>query len=74
MIAYFALSSVAVIATMAWSGLFTWPVLRLSVMLIPIYALGVLLGARGFRHASEGAFRIFALALIAAAAVASLLG
>lgn len=73
MIAYFALSTIAVIATMAGNGLFTWPVLRLSIVLMPIYATGVLLGARGFRHASERAFRLFALGLIAAVALVSLI-
>lgn len=72
LIAYFALSSGAVIVTMAWVGLFTWPVLRLSIVLSPIYALGVLLGARGFRYASERVFRGFALSLIAVVAVVSL--
>ncbi len=72
MIAYFGLCSVAVIAMMGWSGLMTWPVLRLSIVLLPIYALGVLLGARGFRLAPERLFRAFALALIAAVAIVSL--
>lgn len=73
LIAYFALSSVAVIVTMLWAGLFTTPVLRLSVVLCPLYALGVLLGARGFRYASERVFRGLALLVIAGVALLSLL-
>jgi uncharacterized membrane protein YfcA len=49
-----------------------WPVLRLSIVLMPIYAVGVLLGARGFRIAPERWFRAFALGLIAAVAIVSL--
>jgi uncharacterized membrane protein YfcA len=71
-IAYFGLMSVAVIAVMAWHGLFTVPVLRLSLILMPLYALGVIIGARGFRYASEGFFRLFVLLLIAGVAVFSL--
>jgi uncharacterized membrane protein YfcA len=47
-------------------------VLRLSIVLMPIYAVGVLLGARGFRVAPERWFRAFALGLIAAVAIVSL--
>ena len=73
LIAYFALGSIAAIMTMAWAGLLTMPVLRLSIVLCPLYALGVLLGARGFRYASERMFRGFALVLIAIVAVTSLI-
>jgi len=72
MIAYFGLSAIAVIVIMLWTGLLTWAVLRLSIVLTPIYALGVLLGARGFHLAPERWFRTFALALIAAVAIVSL--
>ena len=72
MIAYLGLLSVAVITLMSWDGLMTWPVLRLSIVLMPIYAVGVLLGARGFRIAPERWFRAFALGLIAAVAIVSL--
>jgi hypothetical protein len=72
MIAYFGLSTVVVVSVMLWSGLLTWVVLRLSVVLIPIYAVGVLLGARGFRLVPERLFRVFALVLIAAVAIGSL--
>jgi hypothetical protein len=72
MIAYFGLSAIAVITMMSFSGLMTWAVLRLSIVLTPIYALGVALGARGFRLAPPRWFRTFALGLIAAVAIASL--
>lgn len=71
-IAYFGLMTVALIATMLWNGLFTGLVVGLSLILMPLYALGLVLGARGFRFASEHAFRYVALALIAAVAVFSL--
>lgn len=71
-IAYFGLMTVALIATMIWNGLFTSLVLSLSLVLMPLYALGLAIGARGFRFASEHSFRYVALALIAAVAVISL--
>jgi len=72
MIAYFGLLSIAVIALMSFTGLMTWAVLRLSIVLMPIYAVGVLLGAQGFHFAPERWFRAFALGLIAAVAIVSL--
>jgi hypothetical protein len=39
---------------------------------MPVYALGLAIGARGFRFASEHSFRYVALALIAAVALISL--
>ena len=71
-IAYLGLISLAVISVMAWHGLFTASVLRLSLILMPLYAAGLVLGARGFRYASEGFFRLFVLLLIAAVALFSL--
>ena len=72
LIAYFALSSIAVIVTMLWMGLFTGPVVRLSALLCPLYAVGVFVGAHGFRYATERVFRGSALLLIAAVALLSL--
>lgn len=71
-IAYFGLMTVALIATMIWNGLFTSQVLGLSLILMPVYALGLMLGAQGFRYASEKSFRMVALALISAVAIISL--
>jgi len=71
-IAYFGLMTVALIATMVWNGLFTAQVIGLSLVLMPVYALGIALGARGFRFASEHSFRYVALGLIGAVAVISL--
>src|SRR5258706_12527006 len=71
-IAYFGLMTVAVIATMIWSGLFTGLAIGLSVLLMPLYALGLILGARGFRFATDRSFRYLALGLIAAVAIVSL--
>lgn len=71
-IAYFGLMTVALIAVMLWNGLFTGLVIGLSLLLMPLYALGLLIGAQGFRFASEHGFRYLALGLIAAVAVFSL--
>jgi hypothetical protein len=71
-IAYFGLMTVAVIATMIWSGLFTSQVIGLSILLMPLYALGLFLGSHGFRYATDRSFRYLALGLIAAVAIVSL--
>lgn len=69
--AFFALITVASAATYASRGLVTAEVLKLSLVLGPTYALGLVAGARGFRLASERQFRLIAYAIIALAAVAS---
>ncbi len=71
--AYFGL--IIVITTVAYwiGGLFTPRILAASVLLAPVYGAAVWIGARGFRHTSDLAYRRFAFALITAIAISSFL-
>jgi len=71
-IVYFGLMTVALITTMIWTGLFTGQVIGLSILLMPLYALGLAVGARAFRLAGDRSFRTIALVLISAVAIISL--
>ncbi|MGY4304872.1 putative membrane protein YfcA [Bradyrhizobium sp. USDA 4369] len=54
------------------SGLITWDALKLALLIGPVYALGVALGASLFGRASEHVFRVICYALIAIAVIAGL--
>jgi hypothetical protein len=54
------------------AGLITSDSIRLSVLVGPVYALGVWLGSQLFGRASETLFRSICYALIAAAAIVGL--
>ncbi len=69
---FFALSEIALIVSYAVEGLFTTQWLALSVLLGIPFAIGVALGARFFRGASDQLYRRVAYAIIAFAAIASL--
>jgi uncharacterized protein len=68
---FFCTSVVAAISYVA-TGLLGLDVLLLSILTAPGYALGMFLGTRMFRLASERMFRRICFALIAAAALVSL--
>jgi hypothetical protein len=53
----------------AVSGLITWDALKLSLLIGPIYAIGVGFGASLFGRASEQVFRSICYALIAMAVI-----
>ncbi|GAB4067170.1 sulfite exporter TauE/SafE family protein [Ancylobacter sonchi] len=69
--AFFALVTVASATAYLSHGLIDGEVLKLSLVLGPAYAFGLVAGARGFRLASDRQFRLIAYAIIAVAAVAS---
>lgn len=69
---FFALATIASAAGYAWTGLFTHEVGRMSLLLGPLYAVGLFIGARAFRGASDAHYRKAAYAVIALAALASL--
>lgn len=66
---FFGASDLFSMASYAVSGLITWDSLKLSLLVGPIYALGVFFGASLFGRASERAFRAICYALIALAVV-----
>ncbi len=62
---FFGASDFFSVVSYALSGLITWDSLKLSLLIGPIYALGVAFGASLFGRASESVFRSICYALIA---------
>jgi uncharacterized membrane protein YfcA len=71
-ILYFAISTAITIVSYSLGGVLTMTVLKLAVVVAPIYALGLFIGARLFGIADESVFRRICYGLIAAAVVISL--
>ena len=71
-ILYFALSDVVSFASYLVSGILTTDTVKLSLLVGPVYALGLFLGARLFGVASETLFRRVCYSLIALAVIISL--
>src|SRR4051794_16605248 len=69
---FFGASDFFAMVSYATSGLITWDSLKLSLLIGPVYALGVAFGASLFGRASEQVFRAICYALIAIAVVAGL--
>ena len=69
---FFGASDFFSLVTYTASGLITWDSLRLSLLIGPIYALGVFFGASLFGRASETVFRRICYALIAIAVITGL--
>lgn len=70
--AIFGLLAVAAVVVQGLNGLLTAAVLREALMLLPVYVMGTLAGARLFRGAGDLLFRRLALGLCALAAFAAL--
>ncbi len=70
--AIFGLLSVVAGTTQWLNGLLTFDVLREALLLLPVYILATVTGARLFRHASEAHYRLVALGLCALVALAGL--
>lgn len=69
---FFAASDFFSVVSYALTGLITSDAIRFSLLVGPVYAIGVLLGAQLFGRASEALFRSICYALIAAAVVIGL--
>lgn len=69
---FFGASDVFSMVSYAASGLITWDSLKLSLLIGPIYAIGVAFGASLFGRASETVFRTICYALIGIAVIAGL--
>ena len=69
---FFGASDVFSMVSYAVSGLITWDALKLSLLIGPIYAIGVAFGASLFGRASERVFRAICYALIAIAVAVGL--
>jgi hypothetical protein len=66
MIAYFTIIFVGILITYGALGLVTAEVIWRIALMVPIYAVGVVIGTRMFGLASERTFRNIALATLAA--------
>jgi uncharacterized membrane protein YfcA len=71
-ILYFAISTTIAMVTYYFGGVMTWTVLKLCLVVGPIYALGLFIGSRLFGIADESTFRRICYALILVAVVISL--
>jgi uncharacterized protein len=71
-ILYFALTDIISFATYIAAGILTWDVVKLALLVGPVYGLGLFMGARLFGVASETLFRRVCYSLIALAAIISL--
>lgn len=69
---YFAMTDIISFGTYTAAGLISWDVVKLSLLVGPVYALGLFMGARLFGVASETLFRRVCYSLIALAAIVSL--
>jgi uncharacterized protein len=69
---FFGASDLFSMVSYAASGLITWDSLKLSLLVGPIYAVGVAFGASLFGRASETVFRTICYALIALAVIVGL--
>lgn len=72
LLAFFAVTTFISGVVFAWNGVLTLEVLRLAVLLMLPYGIGVAIGTYSFRIASEAVFRGVAYAVIAAAAIMAL--
>ena len=71
-ILYFAISIVIAIVAYTIAGVITLTVLKLCLVVGPVYGLGLFIGARLFGIADESVFRRICYALIAIAVLISL--
>jgi hypothetical protein len=71
LIVFFLLLSLASFAAYAFNGFFSWAAIVTVVMIAPVYALSIWLGARGFARAGGRGYKPLAYALIALAALSS---
>jgi len=69
---FFGASDFFSVVSYALTGLITMDAIRFSLLVGPVYAIGVLLGAMLFGRASEALFRAICYALIAAAVIIGL--
>jgi uncharacterized membrane protein YfcA len=69
---YFALTGIISFFTYLAAGILTWEVIKLSLLVGPIYGLGLFIGAKLFGVASDTLFRRICYSLIALAAIISL--
>ena len=72
LIIFFALASFGTFAAYILNGFFTLEVFHLLLMAIPVYAIAIFAGSRGFKNANPDLYRKIAYVLIALAALTSM--
>jgi len=72
LIVFFALASIGTFAAYILNGFFTVEVFHLLLMAIPVYALAIFAGSKGFSMANPSLYRKLAYVLIALAALTSM--
>jgi uncharacterized membrane protein YfcA len=72
LIAYFLIISLASFAAYALNGFFSWEAMVTVLVLVPVYAFSIWLGAQGFARAGDRSYRPVAYVLIGLAALSSL--
>lgn len=72
LIVYFALASFGALAAYWWNGFFTLEVAKTLIVIMPVNALAIYLGAKFFSRSSERLFRRVAYVLVAIASLGSL--
>jgi uncharacterized protein len=65
LIGYFTVISIGLIVFFSWSGLITTDILWRAGLLIPVFVIGLMVGARLFRLATEKTFRHIAFSVLA---------
>jgi uncharacterized protein len=71
-ILYFAMTGVLSFVSYSVSGILSWDIVKLALLVGPVYGLGLFIGARMFGVASETLFRRVCYSLIALAVIISL--
>lgn len=72
LICFFAMISLSSFIAYFWNGLFSWEVGELVLVVTPVYAGALYLGARMFRKSGIGTYRKLAYGVIALAAIVSM--
>jgi uncharacterized membrane protein YfcA len=72
LLAYYAVVNTLSLVALAIAGLVTGPVLVRALVMAPLYMIGIWVGARFFQRGGQDAYRRWALAILFAIAVATL--
>ncbi len=72
LLAFYAIVNAVSLAALAVAGLLTWTILGRAALMTPIYVVGVWLGARYFGRSNEAGYRRWALGILFAIAIATL--
>jgi len=72
LLAYYAVVNTVSLIALGIAGLLTWPILARALVMAPLYMIGIWVGARFFHRGGQDAYRRWALAILFAIAIATL--